>query len=93
MAGMTPRELVARDAEATALRRAGREEDRPEALALEVGQPEVAAHRGVEPELHPEADDPGDLGSRSTSRGRRYSGIPIAIMPPGTGIASRTVTG
>ncbi len=32
------------------------------------------------------------ISSRSTVRGRRYSGMPMAIMPPGTGIASKTVT-
>jgi len=33
------------------------------------------------------------ISACSSSRGSRYSGIPMAIMPPGTGIASRTVTG
>ncbi len=29
----------------------------------------------------------------NSARGRRYSGMPIAIMPPATGMASKTVTG
>ena len=54
-------QLVARDAQAAALGRAGREEDRLEALALEVGQAEVAAHRRVQPQLDPDREDPRDL--------------------------------
>ena len=39
----------------------GGEEDRLEALALEVRQGEVAAHRGVELQLDAQAEDPLDL--------------------------------
>ena len=56
-----PAQLVAGDPEASALGRAGREEDRPEPLALEVGQAEVPAHRGVQPQLDPDREDPRDL--------------------------------
>ena len=32
------------------------------------------------------------ISASSTSRGRRYFGMPKRIMPPGTGPASRIVT-
>ena len=65
---MTPRDAVAGNAEATALRRAGGEEDGLEALLLEVAQGEVAAHDGVEPKLDAEPDDPVDLGAQRLAR-------------------------
>ncbi len=60
--------VVAGDAEPPALRRAGREEDGPIALALEVAEGEVAAHRGIQPQVHAEPDDPGDLGLEDIAR-------------------------
>ena len=52
---------VAGHAEAAAAGRARREEDRVEALALEIGELEVATHRGVQPELNAESEDAVDV--------------------------------
>ena len=58
------RQRVAGDAEPAALRGAGRQEDRVEALGLEIVEREVATHDRVEPEVDPETDDPVDLGAQ-----------------------------
>ena len=59
--GDDPRGIVAGHPKPPALRGPGGEEDRAIALVLEVAEREVAAHRGVEPEVDAEPDDPGDL--------------------------------
>ena len=63
-----PRGVVTGDAEPPTLRGAGREEDGSIALLLEVAEGEVATHRGVQPEVHAQTDDPGDLGLEDVAR-------------------------
>ena len=86
------RGIVTGDAEAATLRGARRQEDR--AVSLPSRSPRVKS-RPIAVSSRRSTPSPTirAISAWSTSRGSRYDGMPIAIIPPGTGIASKTVTG
>ena len=88
-----PALIVAGNTQSATLRCASGQEDGAVAIVLEAAEGEVATHRGVQLQLNAEPGNAVDLRAEGRPAAGAYSGMPIAIMPPGTGIASKTVTG
>ncbi len=91
VAGMTPRKLLARNTQALAALRADRQQHRVElglaARSSVMSRPIAVLRRNSTPSARI-----ASMSRFSSARGSRYSGMPMAIMPPATGMASMTVT-
>ena len=83
-------ELHAFDGQLAALVRADAEEDRLEALLLQIGEGEVRPSWELS-RISTPSDSMASISAWMISRGRRYSGTPSTNMPPATLCASNTV--